>query len=195
MGGCFDFSLSGITEIRTYLCKYYIDSCAVIVTITTVTSTTYFTLSSIKMNMEQYAEQLKQSNVTPGTYIPAMAIKTYYHVAILFDGKPAILFGPHNCPDSIKAANEIASHPDFLTTVKNTSLANTVEVNTTFGGDVDWNETCGAIIPSKVGVSEDGSGDGIPLAITTPNREGLEVYLSVHPELANILATSLKSLH
>lgn len=112
------------------------------------------------MNTEKLAEQLKNSRISPGVYNPSTAVKLGQHIAVMFDGKASVLFGPADCVDSQKAARAIARHPDFIRTVETNGLAKEITVETVEGDSLDWSQECGAVIPSEKGEVEDGNGVG-----------------------------------
>jgi hypothetical protein len=136
------------------------------------------------------ASLLKNSTLTPGSYVPSPAVRSGTHVAVLAGDQPVLLCGPHDDPASRAQAEAMAASPRAAAIFRSAGCHGPLAVGTVSGGAVEWRGSMAAVVGKVPGKVEDGTETGplVAIVLADPAQAlGLATVLCVTDETARAL--------
>jgi hypothetical protein len=132
---------------------------------------------------------LKMSTLTPGKYVPSQAVRDNPSTAVFCDGKPVILCGWVDLPESGRQARDLAESGFLKVALEARGLVGPITHGIVKGSDIEWPEVASAIIAKPSGqVEYEDGGEGEVVAIVLDDPHGaLTVALCVNTETARAL--------
>lgn len=130
---------------------------------------------------------LQASTLTPGLYKPSEAVKAADLVGVFAGERPLLLTGASGDPGSERQAQAFCESREFSVALQALNIGDDIQVKSVRGLDLDWPETCEAVVASNAGEIEDGVGQGDLMMINLSQYKELTVLLCVISELASII--------
>ena len=147
------------------------------------------------MRLKTLEEKLRQSNITPSTYIPSDEVKDMEHIVLTVNKKPLIGIGPVGDKDSINEADQLlvlSSLHEYIFRLFSTEDVK-IEVRHIPGSEIDWKQEEVAISQKEIGKVEMGDEDGeLHWIIFGDNAMPFAVALCVNEEIQKITKGEIK---
>lgn len=132
-------------------------------------------------------DYLQASTLTPGLYKPSNAVKAAQLVGVFADDRPLLLTGAAGDVGSETQAQAFCTSREFSAALQALNVTGELQVKSIGGADLDWPETCEAVVASNAGEIEDGVGQGDLMMINLSQYKELTVLLCVISDLATII--------
>ncbi len=138
---------------------------------------------------------LKLSTLAPAKYLATAQARGNEHAAVFADGRPVILTGWTDNPQSLEQAVALAQSDQGKAILVAAGYSQPITAGIIAGRDVPWNEEEAAIATKQSGQVEPGGNDGLLVAVVLndPNA-ALATKLSLTTETARILDSTTPEL-
>lgn len=138
---------------------------------------------------------LKLSTLAPAKYLATAQARGNEHAAVFADGRPVILTGWTDNPQSLEQAVALAQSDQGKAILVAAGYSQPITAGIIAGRDVPWNEEEAAIATKQSGQVEPGGNDGLLVAVVLndPNA-ALATKLSLNTETARILDSTTPEL-
>ncbi|WP_051553480.1 zincin-like metallopeptidase domain-containing protein [Desulfobulbus elongatus] len=131
---------------------------------------------------------LKLSTLAPAKYLTTAPARDNEHAAVFADGRPVILTGWTDNPQSLEQAVALAQSDQAKAILVAAGYSEPITADIIAGRDVPWNEEEAAIATKQSGQVEPGGNDGLLVAVVLNDPQAaLTTNLSITTETARIL--------